>query len=98
MTLTDKKLWPLPTNPATGILKPTPSAAPADGAPLRPRVAGKFIFIGEEKFYVRGVTYGPFKPDPDGSEYHDLKTVERDFALMAASNINTVRTYTMPPR
>jgi len=98
MTLADKNLQLLPASPATEIAKPVPSAAPADGAPPRPRVAGKFIFIGDEKFYVRGVTYGPFKPEADGSEYHDQQTVERDFALMAASNINTVRTYTMPPR
>jgi GT2 family glycosyltransferase len=75
-----------------------PTAAPAGGVPPRPRVAGKFIFIGDEKFYVRGVTYGPFKPGVDGCEYRDPETVERDFALMAASNINTVRTYTLPPR
>ena len=27
----------------------------------RPRVHGKFIFVGDEKFYLRGVTYGTFK-------------------------------------
>ena len=30
---------------------------------VRPHVRGKFIFAGEEKFYVRGVTYGAFQPD-----------------------------------
>ncbi len=34
---------------------------------LRPRVGGKFLFVGEEKFYVRGVTYGPFRPTVDGT-------------------------------
>ena len=29
----------------------------------RPEVRGKFIFVGEEKLYVRGVTYGTFRPD-----------------------------------
>ena len=33
---------------------------------LRPSARGKFIFIGEEKLYVRGVTYGTFRPDDDG--------------------------------
>src|SRR5215468_4528216 len=98
MTVIDKKLQLLPTSPATEIAKPGPSAPPAGGAPARARVAGKFIFIGDEKFYVRGVTYGPFKPEADGCEFHDPQTVERDFALMAANHINTVRTYTMPPR
>src|SRR5438128_2854031 len=65
----------------------------------RPRVAGKFLFVGTEKLYVRGVTYGAFAPDAHGNEYHDLSTVERDFAQMAANGINAVRIpHTMPPR
>lgn len=63
----------------------------------RMRVGGKFLFAGGEKFYVRGITYGPFRPEADGCEYHNPQTVERDFALMAANNINTVRVYTVPP-
>jgi GT2 family glycosyltransferase len=98
MNLAERQLQSLSVSPAPEIAKPRPSATPADGAPSRPRVAGKFIFVGEEKFYLRGVTYGPFKPEADGCEYHDRQSVERDFALMAANNINTVRTYTMPPR
>ena len=53
--------------------------------------------MGDDKLYVRGVTYGPFRPEPDGSEYHDPATVEADFARMAASGVNAVRTYTPPP-
>jgi len=64
----------------------------------RPVVRGKFIFIGEQKFYVRGVTYGTFKPESDGCEYHNPETVEKDFSMMAACGINAVRTYTVPPR
>ena len=65
---------------------------------LRPSVRGKFIWAGEEKFYVRGVTYGPFRPARDGSAYPDPKIVERDFAQIAASGMNAVRTYDVPPR
>jgi O-antigen biosynthesis protein len=64
----------------------------------RPRVVGKYIYIGTEKFYVKGVTYGPFEPEIDGSEYHTPEMVNRDFALMATKGINSVRTYTTPPR
>lgn len=64
----------------------------------RPQVRGKFLYVGTEKFYIRGVTYGPFAPDACGSEYHNAKTVSRDFALMAAAGINAIRTYTVPPR
>jgi O-antigen biosynthesis protein len=64
-------------------------------AELRPQVQGKFIFIGDEKFYLRGVTYGTFNPD-EGNEYKPEK-VEIDFAMMAANGINSVRVYTVPP-
>jgi glycosyltransferase involved in cell wall biosynthesis len=64
----------------------------------RPKVAGKFLFVSDEKFHIRGVTYGPFRPESDGSEYHTRAQVLRDFSLMAASGINTVRVYTIPPR
>src|SRR5213593_3714351 len=36
---------------------------------LRPCVRGKFIFVGGEKLYIRGVTYGTFKPDDRGDEF-----------------------------
>ncbi len=65
----------------------------------RPYVRGKFLFVGDEKLYIRGVTYGAFAPDAQGNEYQDLAKVERDFAQMAAVGINAVRIpHTMPPR
>src|SRR5438034_32915 len=63
----------------------------------RPRVQGKFIFAGGEKLYVRGVTYGTFRPNEQGEEFPAPEVVERDFALMAANGVNAVRTYTPPP-
>jgi GT2 family glycosyltransferase len=66
---------------------------------VRPSVRGKFVFLGDEKFYVRGVTYGAFRPDKDGNEFHNLKVIEDDFALMAANGITSVRIpHTTPPR
>jgi len=77
-----------------------PSEKPAMGRPeFRPSVRGKFIFIGNDKFYIRGVTYGAFRPDDSGNEYHDPGVIERDFAQIAASGFNSVRIpHTMPPR
>jgi GT2 family glycosyltransferase len=66
---------------------------------MRPVIQGKFLFVDDEKFYVRGVTYGAFRPDEDKNEYWDLALIDRDFAQMAASGMNTVRIpHTMPPR
>ena len=59
---------------------------------------GKFLFIGEEKLYVRGVTYGPFRPGKDGTEYPDPARVAQDFDAMVATGINAIRTYNVPPR
>lgn len=59
---------------------------------------GKFIFIDSQKFYVRGVAYGPFCPDENGNLYHNSEVVERDFAQIAANGMNAIRTYTVPPR
>ena len=73
--------------------------APLPTAGLRPRVRGKFLYLGSEKLYIRGVTYGAFRPDKEGREYTDFAQIDRDFAQMAASGFNAVRIpHTTPPR
>lgn len=64
----------------------------------RPRVEGKFLFVGDEKFWVRGVTYGTFRPDESGSHFPDPEVVTRDFGAMSEAGLNAVRVYTVPPR
>lgn len=59
---------------------------------------GKFLHIDGARFFLNGVTYGPFRPNVDGSEYHEPEVVHRDFAQMKVHGINCVRTYTIPPR
>ncbi|HEX6228259.1 MAG TPA: glycoside hydrolase family 2 TIM barrel-domain containing protein, partial [Solirubrobacterales bacterium] len=71
---------------------------PIDGDRKRPGVCGKFLTVGGRKLLVRGVTYGTFRPDADGNGYPDPETVSRDFAAMSAAGVNSVRTYTVPPR
>src|SRR3989475_917001 len=83
--------------PATDLLTPERPDTPSPAA-ARPRARGKFLFVGNEKLYVRGVTYGTFRPRADGTEVPEPAVVERDFALMAANGINAIRTYSVPPR
>ena len=65
----------------------------------RPTVGGKLLLVGEQKLFVKGVTYGAFEPDDEKREYWDLAKIERDFASMSASGLNAVRIpHTMPPR
>ena len=80
------------------LTRANPNTQPL-GASTRPRAAGKFIWRGAEKLYVRGATYGTFRRDAsDGTAYPDPRSVARDFGQMAANGLNAVRTYTVPPR
>ena len=65
---------------------------------FRPHVSGKFLTLGQDKFYIRGVTYGTFRPRLSGEEYPEPEMVEKDFSIMAAHGFNAIRTYTPPPR
>src|SRR4051794_21315052 len=69
----------------------------AGSAGARITVGGKFFEMGAKKWPVRGVTYGPFAPMADGSEYHTPALVRQDFAAMSAAGFNAVRLYTVPP-
>jgi GT2 family glycosyltransferase len=61
-------------------------------------VLGKFLFAGGDKLYLRGVTYGTFRPGGSGNDYPHPTTVEADFRQMALNGVNAVRTYSVPPR
>jgi hypothetical protein len=74
---------------------PVPQPSVCTGS--RPLVGGKFLRVGEEKLYVRVVTYRPFPPDPRGSPYPAPGVVEWDFSQMRGNGINSVRTYDVPP-
>jgi O-antigen biosynthesis protein len=54
--------------------------------------------VGDEKLYVRGVTYGTFRSADGAGGFPHPDIVAADFAAMAANGINAVRTYTVPPR
>ena len=59
---------------------------------------GKFLCAGDDRFLVKGVTYGTFAPDADGYQFPPLQQVAADFRQMAELGVNTVRTYTPPRR
>jgi hypothetical protein len=63
----------------------------------RTAVRGKFVVSSGTKLYVRGLTYGSTPPDSNGQEYPDQAIVERDFARMAATRVNGIRTTSVPP-
>jgi glycosyltransferase involved in cell wall biosynthesis len=74
-----------------------PAPAVTDLPRLVPRA--KFFFEGDKKFYLQGVTYGPFRPVKEGGP--QLPTPEkaaRDLRLMRELGINVLRVYHTPPR
>ena len=64
---------------------------------IRPKVKGKFIWAGENKLTLKGVTYGTFPPNRKGELYPEQDRVAWDFRQIAANGINSIRTYTVPP-
>jgi glycosyltransferase involved in cell wall biosynthesis len=64
----------------------------------RIRAVAKFFFEGDRKFFVKGVTYGPFKPDAQGNYLGRPEQVDADLALMREIGLNVVRVYHAPPK
>jgi glycosyltransferase involved in cell wall biosynthesis len=58
---------------------------------------GKFLRRGNERFLVRGVTYGTFASRADSTLFPSRERIKSDFVSMSEAGFNTVRTYTEPP-
>ena len=63
----------------------------------RVRRDGKFFRLGTEKFYVKGVTYGPFEANSDGELLPTRQQAAKDFAQIRELGANTIRIYHTPP-
>jgi len=72
----------------------TPSATAI--RPSRVRVDGKFFRLGDEKFWVKGVTYGPFAPNAKGLFLPEPDAMARDFRQIRELGGNTIRLYHAP--
>src|SRR5262245_42627637 len=65
---------------------------------LRARVDGKFFRLGEKKFYLKGVSYGPFAPNAQIEMFPSPDQTAKDFALIRELGANLLRVYYVPPR
>ncbi|MDQ6655942.1 MAG: glycosyl transferase, partial [Verrucomicrobiota bacterium] len=61
------------------------------------RAEAKFFFDGDRKFFVKGVTYGPFKPDAEGHYLGTREQLQRDLRQMREVGLNLLRIYHPPP-
>ena len=62
------------------------------------RVRAKFFFEGDKKFFLKGVTYGPFAPDSGGDHFGPPEGAARDLDMMVEAGVNLLRIYYVPPR
>ena len=61
------------------------------------RVDGKFFRLGERKFHVKGITYGPFAPNTNGEMFASPGQTARDFSQIRELGANVIRVYYAPP-
>jgi glycosyltransferase involved in cell wall biosynthesis len=64
----------------------------------RVTVDGKFFRVGTEKFYIKGITYGPFAPDKEGCTFATPEQTRKDFERIRELGANVLRVYYVPPR
>ncbi len=64
----------------------------------RVRVDGKFFRLGPGKFFVKGVTYGPFAPNASGEMFPSPDQARRDLAQIQSLGANVLRLYYVPSR
>lgn len=57
---------------------------------------GKFLHVGGSRFFIRGVTYGSFRPNEENEPFPPFPILREDFLRMREAGINTVRLYTPP--
>ncbi len=67
-------------------------------APPRVTVDGKFFRLGEDKFFVKGLSYGPFAPNAAGRPFASSEQTAADFQQIRSANANLIRIYHVPDR
>ena len=74
----------------------------ASATSFRPRasVDGKFFRVGEKRFHLKAVAYGPFEPNEmfGGLGFTAEEQTRRDFAQIKELGANAVRVYEVPPK
>ncbi len=59
-------------------------------------VDGKFFRLGENKFFVKGLAYGPFAPNAAGQPFATPEQTVTDLELIAGLGANVIRVYHTP--
>lgn len=72
-------------------MSPSPAATAAAVT-----TAGKWLRAGGDRWSLRGVSYGPFRPNPRGEPFPDDARLAEDFTRIRRLGFNTVRVYESP--
>ena len=77
---------------SASIFPPTPNSVP-----LAVRPAGKFFNLADDStWWMNGITYGPFPPNPAGEPFPESARLESDLRMIATLGFNTLRLYSPP--
>ena len=76
---------------STGSSRPELSSA-------RVRVDGKFFELGGRKWYLKGLTYGPFARNREGLFLPERDRLRADFRQIQELGANCIRVYHRPPK
>jgi GT2 family glycosyltransferase len=60
------------------------------------RVAGKFLRQGGSKVFLRGISYGPFRPNSRGEPWPEAERLRLDLEHITSLGFDTVRLYHPP--
>src|SRR5213595_1153092 len=78
------RLWPRVDSSDSGV----PAAAFSDSKVV---TSGKFFLDANGKWFVKGLTYGPFAPSAEGLFLPDRAKVRGDFRRIANLGANCIR-------
>ena len=62
----------------------------------RLRVSGKFLRVGDEKVRLRGISYGPFRPNSAGFPFPEDSRLTSDLEHLSVLKFDTIRLYDSP--
>src|SRR5260221_327297 len=63
----------------------------------RVRSVGKFLRLGTSKWFLKGLTYGPFAPNGAGESFPERAQARKDFSQIRQMGGNGIRLYHLPP-
>ncbi|MDB6067810.1 MAG: putative glycosyltransferase [Pedosphaera sp.] len=67
-----------------------------DSSSQRVTVDGKFFRLGPDKFFIKGITYGPFAPNDLTGTFASPEQTARDFSHIRRLGANLLRVYYVP--